>query len=316
MTERDIKLLWGNSGNRCAICKTELSQDKKLSSEKFPLGEQAHIIGEKDSAARGKSNLSDTERDGYSNRILLCPNHHTEIDKDEQYYSVERLHLIKQQHELWVKERLSERADGKKQVADQIYSAIIDAAVKYCDFPGWNRWVSEAGYVYQRWHQNTVSDIDRFEDCIHRAIWPGSNPELENALKTLSLALSKARETFMQHCEYGRYGSMYSGVKFYSLTWHEDQSVYHRLLKEYKAWVFEFSFWLWIATKAANWICEVVRKGINPMFFAIEGRFVSCGGIGGDSIPEFTAAEKQNLPDKIEALIKDYRKNHPNIEIA
>lgn len=28
ITQKDIKLLWGRSGNRCSICRRELTQDK------------------------------------------------------------------------------------------------------------------------------------------------------------------------------------------------------------------------------------------------------------------------------------------------
>ncbi|WP_284223853.1 hypothetical protein, partial [Brevundimonas denitrificans] len=60
MSQKDIKLLWGRSGNRCAIrdCRKELTQDKKAVSSAYTLGEQAHIVGEKEGAARGNSPLT------------------------------------------------------------------------------------------------------------------------------------------------------------------------------------------------------------------------------------------------------------------
>ena len=42
----DIKLLWGRSGNRCAMCRIELSFDAQGTSAAFPLGEQTlHVAG-------------------------------------------------------------------------------------------------------------------------------------------------------------------------------------------------------------------------------------------------------------------------------
>jgi hypothetical protein len=310
MTERDIKLLWGRSGNRCAICRTELSQDKKLASEKYPLGEQAHIVGERKAAPRGESNLSDDERDGYSNRILLCPNHHTEVDKDESYYSVERLHLIKQTHELWVQGKLSEQTDVREQANELVYSSLIDCTVKFCSFQIWNSWVRAAGNSRPCWRESVVNGVEQFEDCIFRAAWPKTRPELERALTTLSGALGKARDTFMRHSEYGqRLGEgVFETIPFYKLIWHEDQSVYERLLSKYNDWELECFFWLWISTKAANWLSDVVRRDINPMFFAVEGRFVFDGGIDQCSgrVPEFSEEEKKILPDGIANLFKEY----------
>src|SRR5262245_46188249 len=93
--EKDLKLLWGRSGNRCAICRTELSFDAAHSTLAFPLGEQAHIVAEEPSGPRGDSILTTAERNLYHNLLLLCPTHHTVIDKDTKGYPVERLHMIK-----------------------------------------------------------------------------------------------------------------------------------------------------------------------------------------------------------------------------
>ena len=96
ISEQDIKLLWGRAAARCSFpeCKIRLTDDKKLASDSYPLGEQAHIVGASKSATRGKSNLTRKERDSYYNLILLCPNHHTIIDKNPEDYTIEKLHLL------------------------------------------------------------------------------------------------------------------------------------------------------------------------------------------------------------------------------
>ena len=71
VNQKDIKLLWGRAANRCSICKIELTQDSESVSSSFTLGEQAHIVGEKESAARGISKLSVDDRNSYHNLILL-----------------------------------------------------------------------------------------------------------------------------------------------------------------------------------------------------------------------------------------------------
>jgi hypothetical protein len=114
ISQQDIKLLWGRSGNRCAICTTELSQDSKNATVASPLGEQAHIVGEKPDVPRGTSILTEQERNSYHNIVLLCPNHHTEIDKNIPDWPVEKLHMKKQKHELWVQRSLSHTRDSKE----------------------------------------------------------------------------------------------------------------------------------------------------------------------------------------------------------
>ena len=100
MRDKDIKILWGRSGNRCAICKLELTADGSTET----LGEMAHIVGQSQNGPRGNQNL--TDRDSYDNLILLCPTHHVEIDKNYTAWPVERLRSIKADHEAWVSEQL------------------------------------------------------------------------------------------------------------------------------------------------------------------------------------------------------------------
>lgn len=55
MLQKDIKLLWGRAGNRCSKCRCELSQDAAASNAAFTLGEQAHIVGEKEGLPDGQT---------------------------------------------------------------------------------------------------------------------------------------------------------------------------------------------------------------------------------------------------------------------
>jgi hypothetical protein len=104
MRELDIKLLWGQSGNRCAICKMELSTN----GDKYTLGEMAHIVGRSADGPRGNEDLPLDERDNYSNLILLCPTHHCEIDKDPDTWSRSKLLAQKSEHEQWVSTQLDQ----------------------------------------------------------------------------------------------------------------------------------------------------------------------------------------------------------------
>lgn len=103
MREKEIKILWGRSGNRCAICKLELTPD----GDKETLGEMAHIVAKSNEGPRGDSPLGLQERDKYNNLILLCPTHHSNIDKNFNDWSVDKLHSTKTEHEAWVSEQLS-----------------------------------------------------------------------------------------------------------------------------------------------------------------------------------------------------------------
>lgn len=107
MKQQDIKMLWGRSGNRCAFprCPTELAKEGSTSKNTI-VGQMAHIKGEKLGSPRYDPDMDEELRDSYKNRILLCPTHHTIIDKDEDLYTVEKLLEMKSDHEKWVSKNL------------------------------------------------------------------------------------------------------------------------------------------------------------------------------------------------------------------
>ncbi len=98
ISTKDIKKLWGMAAGRCSkpACGTDcirfLAQE-----DPTVIGEMAHIIAKKPDGPRGKPLGGE---DTYENLILLCPTHHTEIDKaPEGTFPEEELYRWKKDHE-------------------------------------------------------------------------------------------------------------------------------------------------------------------------------------------------------------------------
>ncbi|MCG6557074.1 HNH endonuclease [Ruegeria sp. 1NDH52C] len=110
ITQKSIKILWSASGGRCAFpgCWERLCYHEAEDAAPFTLGEMAHICGDKPGANRHDASQTDAERDAYQNLILLCPTHHTLIDRkeNEAEYTVDTLHKMKASHEARVLARL------------------------------------------------------------------------------------------------------------------------------------------------------------------------------------------------------------------
>lgn len=276
MSERDVKLLWGRAAARCSFpgCPIKLTQDKKSASDSFPLGEQAHIVGESDAAPRGKSNLTTEERDSYFNRILLCPTHHTMVDKNPEDYTVERLHLFKDQHEYWVEHTLSEAKDSLQTAQSVIYADLIDSAVEACKLDSWDKWASRAVSTYMKWDEDAHDRLFKFYNKMLGAIWPKTLPELECALKKLTYEIYEAIQTFVEHCQPSKTtdGILVEEKLYKSQGWLAEKE-YQQLFKEYEVWQDKCKNHVIEATKAANWLAELVRRNINPLFFATKGKF-------------------------------------------
>ncbi len=111
ITDKTRKNLWAKSGNRCSICKTELFSNKDKTGD-FNIGEECHINSSKPKGPRHKENIDDY--DLYDNLILLCRNHHKEIDELTDTYTEELLRYIKLNHENWVKSTLNKAINSEK----------------------------------------------------------------------------------------------------------------------------------------------------------------------------------------------------------
>ncbi|MFF2618962.1 HNH endonuclease [Kitasatospora sp. NPDC058046] len=115
--DMDRKLLWGRSGNECAFpnCRQRLMDDVGTDPavrNPVVLGEEAHIVAREDDGPRGNPSLPLSERNSYTNLILLCPTHHTLIDKEHgRHFSVDALLAMKRAHEDTV-DRRREAPDG------------------------------------------------------------------------------------------------------------------------------------------------------------------------------------------------------------
>lgn len=103
VSEKDIKKLWGLAAGKCSHpeCHLDCVQFLDLN-DPTVIGEMAHIIAQSKKGPRntGKS----AGEDSYENLILLCPTHHTIIDKaPENKFPIELLLEWKKNHEEKVK---------------------------------------------------------------------------------------------------------------------------------------------------------------------------------------------------------------------
>jgi len=321
--ERDIKLLWGRAADRCSFpgCQIKLSQDPKAATESFPIGEQAHIVGKEPDSARSDSTLSIEERESYHNLILLCPNHHTLIDKNPKDYPIEKLHMMKSQHEYWVERTLSKSYDFKTKAIDIIYAHLVDLAVEGCSFGTWQKWMSQ---LYGPSHIIKADIYNKALDYtlkMNKAVWPGKLLELESAMKLFSTTMNMMLNFYMKNAE-----SIIENGKDYFI---EDKSykkqlhpeeIFRKLSERCERWENYLNELIIEVVKAANWLAELVRRDINPLFMATEGKFSLIWGPDDDFswhtiIPEYSTDEKRQLIDSYEEKWISLKKKADSINV-
>lgn len=108
LSAKTRKLLWGKSGNKCSICKRELSIEIGVDLNNTILGEECHMVSPKQNGPRHDSCFPNKKLNLYDNLLLLCSEHHKIVDENEQEFPVKKLKEIKTKHEKWVESSLSE----------------------------------------------------------------------------------------------------------------------------------------------------------------------------------------------------------------
>jgi len=267
------KLLWGRSGNQCAICKGELIVDSADPHDDASIvGDEAHIIARNESFTRGDyDDLSPEERDQYSNLILLCKTDHKRIDDQSAHFTVERLREIKTAHEREVRSRRTGTQE-KRQQDDIIYSGYIDVWQRRADLDNWRNISScvnsaDTPSLPKAWYE----DQKAFRIWILGRIWPKRYPLLEKALVNYKAVLQDFLNVFDRHAEMHREGGDYLYTKkFYQIPeWNPAR--YAKLSKQYGDHVDLVCDLFFELTRAANYVCDRVRESLFPGYRLHEG---------------------------------------------
>jgi HNH endonuclease len=107
ISDKTRKILWGMSGNRCAICRIKLVIDPTEEDGESVVGDECHIISSAVLGPRYSSEFPKENIDQAENLILLCKVHHKMADDQSETYTVNILKDIKANHHKWVEEKLS-----------------------------------------------------------------------------------------------------------------------------------------------------------------------------------------------------------------
>ena len=108
-TQKTLMKLAGKSRLYCAKpeCGEYLLAPESPFDPEALLTNIAHIEGSSDDGPRPNPVLTPQQRDDYENLVLLCPTHHTMVDKQDSTYTVEELRRWKDDLEAFVDESLS-----------------------------------------------------------------------------------------------------------------------------------------------------------------------------------------------------------------
>jgi hypothetical protein len=105
--DKTRKILWAQSGNRCAICKEELVLLGTARDDRSVVGDECHIISREPNGPRHDPSYPVDKIETVENLILLCRVHHKQVDDQVEAFTIHILRQLKCDHERWVREKLS-----------------------------------------------------------------------------------------------------------------------------------------------------------------------------------------------------------------
>jgi hypothetical protein len=176
------KILWGRAAGHCSepTCRKDVYEDETETDDATLVGENCHIVAEKDDGPRGDPSMAKEQRGKYENLILLCRNHHKIVDAQPGKYTVEVLHKMKDEHEEWVRTQLG--FDSNKQRDDVLFASIIDEWERLAHVDEWQVWSGAMLFAGQpRMLNNVDQDLMQLRGWLLGRIWSGRYPLIERA---------------------------------------------------------------------------------------------------------------------------------------
>ncbi len=275
---RARKMLWGRSANRCAICRVSVFIDTDSTDNPALIGEEAHIVAQSLDGPRGDGGLPLDQRDLYENFILLCANHHRQIDDQPDQFTSERLINAKSEHEQWVRESL-DGYDPDRQADEEMYAGTVDSWLVKADIDEWNNWTSSLMLVQPRMSVDRDRELLELRQWLLSRIWSHRYSHLENGFLNFRLVLDDFQETFRQYVQRLNWGDseiLLTRKIYHIQEW--DPPRYHYLLHRYNYHVDLVHDLLLELTRAANYICDMVREFLMPSFRITQGAILIDSG--------------------------------------
>src|ERR1700693_4080072 len=269
-------LVWNRARGLCSICKADLVD--KIGGDPTITGERAHITAEAPGGPRYDQSLTDKQRNGYDNLILLCGDCHNKIDKAERHYTVAALHALKAEHEAYCLNLLTVD-DERRAIKGEILANGVDLVVDGVSLERWDDWtrrlLGPGKYLWPDYALKEFRYVVR--PAIQGVLWPHDVPSLDISSKMLVDAVMVFEpQLSRQSGRDATYPELLVCDSITQVVW-GSQGYFHdrRWLElELKRWDRTLQIGLVHMAKCANWFADAVREHVNPRFRVTKGAFI------------------------------------------
>jgi hypothetical protein len=159
ISDKTRKILWGRSGNRCAVCRNELVIEATAVDDDAVIGDECHIVSGQTHGPRHDSAFPIGSVDSEDNLLLLCRVHHKMVDDQFQTYTPEALRRLKADHEAWVSQSLSGEESIPPLRLRRLRDNVPSHLVRLVSGKGLAAVISDS-YGYSFDYEHTDSDVE------------------------------------------------------------------------------------------------------------------------------------------------------------
>lgn len=283
----DRKLLWGRSWNICAFpaCQQNLTlnledpESQILAESGAVIGEEAHIRSGQAKGPRYDEDYPTDKIDSYANLILLCPTHHTIIDKDGgRGFSVTDLEGMRSDHESAMQQSATVEDESYRQLTERMVAAVA-VWEEMVGLDDWDSLTWGLNHPVPRLTTELTDNLFRCGRWLLAKDWPDRFPRTKEAFTRFSEILGVTLELVSQHFEpvAGR-DSVEMERAYKRIGW--DPSLYGELIAEYRLHSIVSRFCAIELTRSANWVLSAVRSELDPLYRFHEGTILMRDGDG------------------------------------
>lgn len=247
--------LWANSGNKCAICKTELIIENEKNGK---VGEICHIVS---SSKNGPRHRKLDDYNDYSNLIILCANHHTIIDKNPKEYPEELLKKLKKEHESKIKKIFNNNYEIAQ---ENLMNKILDNFTDLCN-------VRNLGYILSKacamFNSIACEDMYNFKDFYEFYLsinFPEKYQLIKPAFDAFHKVLGDFIDTFYINATYRFETKSFVIDRYYKKEFPNPKYDYY--LEKFNQWQKRLIEIAITIAGVAKWLIEDVRDHFDKSF--------------------------------------------------
>ncbi|GHE84688.1 hypothetical protein GCM10018772_04650 [Streptomyces fumanus] len=242
------------------------------------MGEEAHIRSARPDGPRYDAEYDDSKLDSYENLLLLCPTHHTLIDKNSGAgFSVAKLEEMKASHERLVTESLGTGEESQREVSERM-AALLLVWEQKMKLDQWELVTARLNQPIPILDDASYSQMIAAGAWLLKMRWPNRFPRTEQAFRNLHHVTADLLN-HLQNCMESRNEDAWRLRREYkNIGW--DPDAYKILFAEFQVERFYLYVLVIEATKAINWVITEAANEVDMFYRFDQGLVLMRDGDG------------------------------------